>query len=659
MVCQKDLRTKKPEALRELYSAVYSALRVYSNVHRGSGHFSLISTALYEEARHIVQQYSGLNHHQYETIFCTANGAKALLKEIDDGNYCLFSSEDLGLPLGIFALVVKKRTLPRGAPPRTGGGVVKLVSRNSVVWSPAPERYETGTPAVINIITFAKALQLKSKYGESIFESNGNSGFPGKDFFYKDNFSGIKGKELLARLRDNVVGKDVDVPTEKGNLFYVNLDNAASTPALKPVWDIFRTALSVPVAHRSALIDETRGICRDFLKAPEEVYDIFFTANTTDSMNIAAENLCLSRDAETETVVLNTMLEHHSNELVWRCSEQVTLERLPVDSRGFLDMSLLEKTLKAFNEQSLYGNKRVRLVSISGTSNVLGTVQNLVEISGISHKYGANLLVDAAQSAAHRGIDMVADGVDILVLSGHKMYAPFGAGVLVTRKGLLGNGIGTVLRQNERENSAGIAALGKAMNLLQRVGMETVAKEEGELTQNVLHGLTENSGIELFGLTDPGDPRFRNRAGIVAFRLKKVPHNRVVKELAEKGGIGVRDGCFCAHIIVKDLLHIHPFREKLAEWLLYLLPGLSHPSSLLPGLVRVSLGIQNNEKEIKRLIDVLKEISEMPRTWVDRFIASKHNGTPFMKRTATEKEMDAFTRGYVHKVFDSVEANLR
>ena len=659
MVCQKDLRTKKPEALRELYSAVYSALRVYSNVHRGSGHFSLISTALYEEARHIVQQYSGLNHHQYETIFCTANGAKALLKEIDDGNYCLFSSEDLGLPLGIFALVVKKRTLPRGAPPRTGGGVVKLVSRNSVVWSPAPERYETGTPAVINIITFAKALQLKSKYGESIFESNGNSGFPGKDFFYKDDFSGIKGKELLSRLRDNVVGKDVDVPTEKGNLFYVNLDNAASTPALKPVWDIFRTALSVPVAHRSALIDETRGICRDFLKAPEEVYDIFFTANTTDSMNIAAENLCLSRDAETETVVLNTMLEHHSNELVWRYCEHITLERLPVDASGFLELSLLEKTLKAFNEQHLYGRKRVRIVSVCGVSNVLGSVHDLKEISGICHKYGANLLVDAAQLVAHRAIDMRGDGIDILALSGHKMYAPFGAGVLAIRKGLLGNGFGTVLRQNERENAAGIAALAKAMHLLQRVGMETVAEEERELTEKLFKGLAGNREIEAYGGKDTAASPFRNRVGIVVFGLKKVPHNRVVKELAEKGGIGVRDGCFCAHIIVKDLLHIHPFREKLAEWLLFLFPGLSHPSSLLPGLVRVSLGIENNKNEIQRLLDVLKEISKTPRTWVDRFIASKHNGTPFIKRTATQKEIHTFTRSYIRKVFDSVAANLR
>ena len=230
----------RAEALTELYRAVYSALRVYSNVHRGSGHFSLISTALYEEARDIVKQYSGLSKSHYETIFCTANGSRALLKGVENQDYSLVSSEDLGLPLGISALVIRKRNLPRGAPPRTGGGVVKLVSKNSVVWSLSPERYEAGTPAVINIIAFAKALQLTRKYGTTVFKPRGNPDFSLKDFFYKDEFSGMQGKEFLSRLRDSVVGKDVYVPAEMGNLVYVNLDNAASTPALKPVRDVFR-----------------------------------------------------------------------------------------------------------------------------------------------------------------------------------------------------------------------------------------------------------------------------------------------------------------------------------------------------------------------------------------------------------------------------------
>lgn len=643
----------RPEVMTELLNAVYAALRVYSNVHRGSGHFSQISTALYEEARHIVHRYSGRNQKRYKTIFCTASGAEALLKDVESRDHVLFSSGDMGLPLGICAIVINKRKLPRGVPPRTGGGVIKLVSKKSVVWSPAPERFETGTPAVINVIAFAKALQLAEKYGKAAFRFRGNPGFSVTDLFYNDELAGMQGKELLSRLQDNVVGKDIHVPTQKGNRVYVNLDNAASTPALKPVWDVFCKALFIPAKDRGALVREATVICRDFLKAPEKDYDIFFTGNTTDSLNIAAGSLCLNRKPETETVVLNTMLEHHSNELVWRFNEQVTLKRLPVDAWGFLDLSLLEKVLKAHNELFLFGNKRIRLVAICGISNVLGTVQNLKEISRITHEYGAKLLVDAAQLAAHREMDMPGDGIDVLALSGHKMYAPFGAGVLAIRKGLLDIGVGNALRKREKQNAAGIAALGKAMNLLQRVGLETVAEEERKLTEILVEGMAESPDIKTYGLTDSAVPCFGNRAGIVVFGLKNVPHNRVVKELAEIGGIGMRDGCFCAHIIVKDLLDIHSLREKLAEWLLYLLPRLAHPSSLLPGLVRASIGIGNDEKDFHRLLDVLREIAQTPRSRTDRFIASKHNGTPFVKQTATQKEIAVFARNHIRKVFES------
>lgn len=643
----------KPDALAELTAAVHAALRVYANVHRGSGHFSQISTTLYEEARQIVQRHSGRNPKRYATIFCTAHAAEAILEKVDRGDYSVFSSEDLGLPLGISALVIRKRDLPGGAPPRTGGGVVKLVAKNSVVWSGVPERYEAGTPAVINTIAFAKALQLTGKYGKSAFRIRGHTDLSEKELLDKDGFDGLQGKELLARLRDHVIGKNIHVPTDKGSLVYINLDNAASTPALKPVWDVFRAVLSIPSEHHGALIEAARKICHGFLQAPEADYDIFFTANTTDSLNVLAGSLYLNENPESKTVVLNTMLEHHSNELVWRCNGHATLIRLPVDSGGFVDPSLLEKTLKAYNEQFIFGKKRVGLVAVCGISNVLGSVQNVEEISGICHKFGVQLLVDAAQSAAHRQINMLDDGIDMLALSGHKMYAPFGAGVLAIRKGLLDKDIGAALRKREKENTAGIAALGKAMHLLQRVGLETIALEEHELTQRLVTGLTESKDIEIHGVADGAEPRFRNRAGIVVFGLKRVPHNRVVKELAEKGGIGVRDGCFCAHIIVKDLLHIHPFREKLAEWLLRLLPGIAHPSSLLPGLVRVSLGIANDEQDVRRLLDVLREIARTPRSLVDRFIASKHNGTPFMKRTATQNQIAVSVRNYVREVFDS------
>jgi selenocysteine lyase/cysteine desulfurase len=108
-----------------------------------------------------------------------------------------------------------------------------------------------------------------------------------------------------------------------------------------------------------------------------------------------------------------------------------------VDAEGFVDSNELETLLCAYNQKGLHGKKRIKLVAVSGASNVLGVFNDLAEISRIAHRYGARLLVDAAQLVAHRRIEMDKCDIDYLAFSAHKAYAPFGCGVLVAGKGLL------------------------------------------------------------------------------------------------------------------------------------------------------------------------------------------------------------------------------
>ncbi len=143
-------------------------------------------------------------------------------------------------------------------------------------------------------------------------------------------------------------------------------------------------------------------------------------------------------------------------------------------------------------------------MAVSGASNVLGTCNDLAEISRIVHRYGARLLVDAAQLVAHRKVEMAGCGIDYLAFSAHKVYAPFGTGVLVARKGLLNFSPAelALIHSSGEENVGGIAALGKALVLLQRIGLDVIQEEEQALTGRALRGLAQDSGPQ--GLRDQG-----------------------------------------------------------------------------------------------------------------------------------------------------------
>jgi len=176
------------EAFAELKRGVHAALETYSNVHRGSGHNSMVSTHLFEQSRDIVLEYLGLNKDKYVVIFCTPRRAEVLKARLRPKNYQIMSSLDIGISLGVRALAVKRRALPGGTPFQTGGGTARLVYPGSVIWAKAPDKFEAGTPAIINIIAFARALQLVRHFGKDAFRDAAAKKQTAHEILYHDQF---------------------------------------------------------------------------------------------------------------------------------------------------------------------------------------------------------------------------------------------------------------------------------------------------------------------------------------------------------------------------------------------------------------------------------------------------------------------------------------
>ena len=174
--------------------------------------------------------------------------------------------------------------------------------------------------------------------------------------------------------------------------------------------------------------------------------------------------------------------------------------------------------------------------------------------------------------------------------------------------------------------------------LLQRIGLDLIREEEQALTGRALRGLARYPVSRSIGIQDPGSPRFAQKGGVIVFGLKAMMANRVASELAERGGIGVRYGCHCAHLLVKHLVGIHPLLAQFQGLIVGLFPQVS-----LPGLTRVSLGIENTQEDVDEFIRVLDGIARQPRAGGDSPFASGQTGI--------QKRMDRFASAASRRVF--------
>jgi len=432
------------------------------------------------------------------------------------------------------------------------------------------------------------------------------------------------GRLNIHNVRQAVVGIDAQVPLLDGtHRAYVNFDNAASTPALRPVFDTVNDFLTwYSSVHRGTgfksqvctlAYEEAHDIVCEFLGADPATHTVIFGKNATEALNKLAYRL----PVEPGDVVLTTLMEHHSNDLPWRAIAQVVYAG--VDEYGALDEAHLDHLLQEYAG-------RVRLVAITGASNVTGYVNPIHRIAEKAHAAGAEILVDAAQLAPHRAIDMRAGDdpghIDYLVLSAHKMYAPYGTGALVGRRDtflqghseFVGGGTVDIVTLDgvewtglpDREeagspNVVGAIALGKTMLCLQEIGMEPIAQHEAELTAYLLKKLARVEGVQVYGITDP--TRAAEKVGVIPFSVDGMSHYLVAAILSAEGGIGVRNGCFCAHPYLVDLIKVPP--ERAQAFRREVRSGIKANTS---GLVRISFGCYNDESEVDWFIEMLERI---------------------------------------------------
>ncbi len=424
----------------------------------------------------------------------------------------------------------------------------------------------------------------------------------------------------LSALRDRVVGINTRVPLLNNGETrpYINFDNAASTPALKDVLDtVNEFMLWYSSVHRGTgfkskvatqAYDDAHRIVAEFVGANLKDHAVIFGKNTTEAVNKLSYRLPLTKD----DVVLVSLLEHHSNDLPWRA--RATVEHIRADELGRLDENDLDRLLAKYAG-------RVKLVAITGASNVTGHLPDIHRIAEKAHKAGAQILVDTAQLAPHRRVSLGAlddpAHLDYVTLSAHKMYAPFGTGALIGRKDTFeqgepeyrGGGTIEIVTVDHVEwagapdrdeagspNVAGAVALAAAIKVINKIGMNVIAEHEAELTAYTLDALSGIDGLQLYGDVDPANAA--NRLGVIPFNIKGMSHFLVAAILGAEWGIGVRNGCFCAHPYLLHLLGLSAEESNRVRRDI-----LANNRSDMPGLTRISFGLYNTPEEI----DVLRQ----------------------------------------------------
>ena len=396
----------------------------------------------------------------------------------------------------------------------------------------------------------------------------------------------VPGPGPLAALAD----AGLEVPVLGGGLVrHVNLDVAASAPAFDVVTEhVARVLPYYSSVHRgtgylsqasTALVDDARvAVARHVGARPDDV--VVFTRNTTDALNLLASAV------PGDTVVLD--IEHHANLLPWeRHGRRVVVAR-----------PTIAETLDALDDELF--RCPAAIVSVTGASNVTGEVLPLSRIAELAHAHGARLAVDAAQLLPHRRVDLAASGIDYLAFSGHKAYAPFGAGALVGRADwldaapahLAGGGAVDAVRLDDvawksgadrheagTPNVLGIAALARALGELERLGEPARRSHEEALTARLHEGLAAQQGVRVIRGFDDAD----DRLGIATLEVERGSVGLVAAALAAEHGISVR----------AEAPGAHPFFDRVA--------------SRANGL-RASLGAGSSADDVDRFLDALARL---------------------------------------------------
>lgn len=411
------------------------------------------------------------------------------------------------------------------------------------------------------------------------------------------------------------------VPGEKSPRPLIYMDHGASTHPPSVVLETYKDFLEKSYAnvHRGRhflsemATDRFENVPGDILRFISGSGDrncVILSGNTTQALDLAAHAM-----ATRKGVTLVSLMEHHSNDLPHRARGEVL--HFGVRDDGTLDYEDLETKLR---------ENDVKLVAVTGASNVTGYLPDVHRIARMAHGAGALILVDGAQLLAHARIDVRPDDdpdhIDFFAGAGHKAYAPFGSSFLFGPRAVLDEAPpyipagGTVVYVTEDEayykssperheggtpNIAGAVAFATALRFLEDVGMDAVREHERVLVERAMDGLRKLDGVRVLGHPDPD-----KRIGAMALEIEGVPHELAATIMNREAAIAVRNGCFCAHTYLHRLLDLQDTDELRRR----LVAG---EEVELPGAVRPSFGIFNTEDEVDEMVRMVGVIRD--RSW--------------------------------------------
>ncbi|MEV7235188.1 aminotransferase class V-fold PLP-dependent enzyme [Streptomyces sp. NPDC051020] len=452
-----------------------------------------------------------------------------------------------------------------------------------------------------------------------------------------------------------VLGRDVTVPlVTGGEVTYAALDYAASAPALQRVWDdVAAYAPYYGSVHRGAgylsqlstdLFENSRTTVAEFLGCRPEGDQVIFTRSTTDSLNLLAAVL----PADCQVFVYET--EHHASLLPWRDARVTYLNapRTPAEAVETLERALADRDPSPSSPLRSSGGGPIgpALVCVTGASNVTGELWPVKELAATAHAHGARIVLDAAQLAPHHPVDIAGLDVDWVAFSGHKLYAPFGSGVLAGRADWLqdaepylagGGASRKVARRTDggvdvewhstaarheagSPNVIGVHSIASACKALTEAGFDRLVAREQQLVTRVREGLAEVPQVKVLSLFGDDAPR----VGVISFVVEGWNSSHFAAALSAEYGIGVRDGLFCAHPLVRTLLGGDPQD-----------PGECGAPEAEPGelpqsrtgstggtpslnAIRVSFGAGTPDEHIERFVRAVKELVSKGARWTYR-----------------------------------------
>ncbi|MFQ6674921.1 MAG: aminotransferase class V-fold PLP-dependent enzyme [Fidelibacterota bacterium] len=456
----------------------------------------------------------------------------------------------------------------------------------------------------------------------------------------------LSGRALYEKIRRDFIGLDTSYSLATGEKKRrVYLDSTATTLMMRPAHEVvnrfFRHyANTHSLLHFGAKISTReyewahRRIL-SFVNADPETYTCFFTGSgTTAGVNRMARVFRDIRPGRKTALV--TIMEHHSNDLPHRKHMEKVIH-VPVTvtngRMGCVSLQALESMLKENRDT-------VNYVAMTGVSNVTGIINPINEAAEIAHAYGALLLVDGAQLLAHIPVRMTVPdnpqrNIDALAFSGHKTYMPGSPGGVVARKDLLsqvepeevgGGMVEHVFKDSyevkstfpDREeagtpNIPGTIGLATAIDILDRIGMDFLRKEEEALIGEALDRLQKIPDVTVYG---EADPRLCERTASISFNVMGMDHGLVAAILNDYFNIAVRNECFCAHPYVKEMIGndlIQTTHSDDPE-------ELERIYHLKQGMVRASFALYSTREDVQALETALKEICRQK----DRFRVHYH-----------------------------------